>query len=141
MSTKAQKQAILERLRLPQEIEPCGDCDGFVQPGAFSYIRLPLKDAEGNPVYDRDSNLRHTQVAMKTHVLPRTKFDTTGLVPAACDHGIKTHPDPEIQNSQAGRQAVTWIRSKYVRVGGRAGSSCPVCRGEEPPEDLAVPAS
>jgi hypothetical protein len=134
-TTMAQKAAIAASLDT-QVIERCEDCSGWVAPGRFEYIRLPLRGEDGNPIYDMDGTPRYTKIAMKSHVLPPTRHDPTGLVAVTCDHGIKTHPDPEIQGSQSGRSATSWVRSRYVRLGPPSGTTCPVCRGEERPADM-----
>ena len=138
----AQKRAIMERLNGPDPAVPCEDCaalgfpDKYYLPDTWSAVKLPLLDEAGNPVYDKDGKARHTAVRLKVHVFPRSVLDPTGLIPVACSHGLKEHPNAEIQKAR-GRLAVSWVRSKYVSLGGKAGTSCTLCldpAAEVPPD-------
>lgn len=147
MSSMAQKATIMARLQAPETSLPCPDCaaigvERYYEPDVFDTIRLPLLDDKGEQVLDKEGRKRHTVVRMRHHVLKRSVLDPTGLVPAACAHGLKEHPDPA-QQAHAGRIAVSWIRSRYVKAGGKTGTTCVVCeavaRGDTeyvPPADF-----
>ncbi len=73
-------------------------------------------------------------VALRCHVVARPSgFSAIPLVMAACEHGLRRHPDPAVQDDYAlNRKGVTWIRGRYLDSKGR----CPVDRGSPRPDDL-----
>lgn len=67
-------------------------------------------------------------------------FDPTGLVPVLCEHGIPTHPNPDIQASRLGRLGKSWVRSKYALAdSGPLYGRCVVDKGLPRPGDLTEP--
>ena len=74
-------------------------------------------------------------VHLRFHVQPRTGFNPTGLVRAACLHGLKTHPMPEIEADWVLRKSGdSWIVGHHLDATGR----CPVCYGKPAPADLTA---
>lgn len=123
----------------------CTDCPGTVIVGRYSTITVPRVDEEGFPQLGSDGTLRYITLRLPNHRarfvsssgpdVPHSTFDPTGLAPAECQHGIPEHPDG-VRLRYGGQ---SWIRSKYLDVGRGIGVTCPVCRGEEAPEDLTTP--
>lgn len=85
-----------------------------------------------------------------------SRLDTTGLIAIGCTHGLKVRRDGNTverdpvlapDGAELPKRGNSWIRAKHARLQSfRSGKSltfravCPVCLGEEPPEDLIVPA-
>lgn len=124
-------------------LRPCEDegCNGMIVVGMYDTINVPKLDEDGAPVVGRDGQPERVRLRLPWHaVRAQSKFDLTGLVPAPCRHGLAEHPDPDVMKSPHARQAVSWIRSKYVGV--RKGPTglpipgCPPCNGEPRPADL-----
>jgi len=117
-------------------IVKCDNCkDGYIDDDRWIAMRLAKKDEDGGPVFNRAGDQQYTYVRIPYHVQPYTKFDPTGLVPAACSHGLLLHPDPERQADRAvGKLARSWIKSRHIDMRAK----CPVCRGEPRPDDLTA---
>jgi len=75
---------------------------------------------------------------LPVHVaFPPSRFEPIGLAPSACTHGLKRHPNPEVQNDpKLNRLGPSWIRSRYLDP--NPNRACPVCRGEPRPDDLTL---
>lgn len=127
-------------LNLPDH-DDCPDCDGEVLHGVFSDIILPRIDEMGFPVIDMATGeIMQVAIPLVHHVGDGTHswFDPSGIVGAACGHGLKTHPDTRVQRDWArAKAAVTWIRSKYLDDHGK----CPVCYDKPAPADMLIPAN
>lgn len=116
----------------PPPTEPCPICGQPVLVGRASPIQLERTDELGAPVLNKKGEKTYVYVQLPLHVYPFSHFDPTGLVEAACDHGLASHPD-----GREPRRGRSFIRSKYLDDRGR----CPVCRGEPAPDDLTKAAS
>jgi hypothetical protein len=121
-------------------------CGGEIVVGMFDPITVPELGEDGQPVLERDGSVRKVTLRLPTHRFmgPHSRPDPTGFAPALCQHGLKEHPDPEIQKDFVlSKYAVTWIRAKYLDVrpgpGGIPVPVCPVCLGEEAPADMLTP--
>lgn len=127
---------------------PCPDCSGNLIVGMTDPIRVPKLSEEGEVVIGRDGKVETIVLRLPRHVLPlgngvvTSKFDETGLAPAPCRHGLAEHPDPDVMASPHSRQAVSWIRAKYLTIekvhNGLPLPGCPVCWGREAPDDMLL---
>lgn len=99
-----------------------------------SVITLPRVNDVGATVWDtRTGEDMRTTERLPFHIVPRSAFDATGLVPALCEHGLEQHP-----NGLERKVGRSWIRSRYVNGDRRKGTigRCVVCLGEPTPDDL-----
>lgn len=121
----------------------CDSCPGKVIVGVFHPIKVDKLDAEGNTVLGMDGKPEKVTLRLPAHAVPPSKFDPTGLSPAPCRHGLAEHPDPDVMLSPHARQAVSWVRAKYLTLGKKGNlpmPGCPVCFGEPMPEDALLAA-
>lgn len=111
----------------------------WVHDDRFSVIRLPKMTAEGKRARGPGGEPAYTFVRLSEHLVAAlpSVFDPTGLVPAACEHGLEAHPDPHVMADPATtKYARSWIRSRYLDSMGK----CPVCAGKPAPRDMTIAA-
>lgn len=126
---------------------PCADCGdpNGIMVGMFDSINVDKLGEDGKPIVGRDGKTEKIRLRLPRHrvAVPMSTFDPTGLVPAPCRHGLAEHPNPATMKSPHARQAVSWMRGKYVSIrkatNGLPLPGCPECHGDPRPDDLTTP--
>ncbi len=124
---------------------PCPECpdEACLDTAHPTMKQINKTDPDGFPVVDRSTGeIMQVTVPTFSHVNSHSAFNSSGLVAASCDHGVKEPPQALLDDLRAlglslsaqEAGAPSWIRSKYIG----ANAKCVVCNGEPRPADLTT---